>query len=146
MHDPFLKRPMISSISQPFYVRFLRFFRLSARASVAVLALGAAAGLLVSAPAHSADGEAAAPEASQPAAASAPAPAVSAAPAGPRYSASNLQQAFNYMDANHDGKLSREEAAGFRGVAKYFDRADTNHDNFLSREEFERAMNYVKPQ
>jgi hypothetical protein len=143
---------MISSISQPFYVRFLRFSRLSARAGAAVLVVSAAsAGLLVSAPARSADGEAApaatAPMASQPAVpASMPAPAVSAVPAGPRYSASNLQQAFNYMDANHDGKLSREEAAGFRGVAKYFDRADTNHDNFLSREEFERAMNYVKPQ
>jgi hypothetical protein len=145
------KKPMTSSISQPFYVRFLRFFRLTSRASVAALAVSAAsAGLLVSAPAHSADDAAApaatAPVASEPAAVATPAPAVSAVPAGPRYSASNLQQAFNYMDANHDGKLSREEAAGFRGVAKYFDRADTNHDHFLSREEFERAMNYVKPQ
>lgn len=156
----FLKRPMISSMTQPFYVRFLRFFRLTARTGAAVLALDAAsAGLLVSAPARSADEAAAtapAPVASQPAAATSQQPAVpastpaaavvSAAPAGPRYSASNLQQAFNYMDANRDGQLSRDEAASFRGVAKYFDRADTNHDNLLSRGEFERAMNYVKPQ
>ena len=50
------------------------------------------------------------------------------------------------MDANPDGKLSREEAAGFRGVARHFDQADTNHDGFLSRKEFDAAMNYVKPQ
>lgn len=49
------------------------------------------------------------------------------------------------MDGNHDGKLSREEASGFRGVAKHFDQADTNKDNFLSPEEFDKAMNYVKP-
>ena len=63
----------------------------------------------------------------------------------PRYSASQLRQAFNFMDADHDGKVSREEASGFRGVAKNFDRADTNHDESLSREEFDKAMNYVKP-
>jgi hypothetical protein len=64
----------------------------------------------------------------------------------PRYAASDLERAFNFMDGNHDGKVSREEASGFRGVAKHFDQADTNHDNFLSREEFDTAMNYVKPQ
>lgn len=64
----------------------------------------------------------------------------------PRYSANELEQAFSFMDSNHDGKVSREEASGFRGVAKHFDEADTNHDNTLSREEFDKAMNYVKPQ
>ena len=64
----------------------------------------------------------------------------------PRYAASDLARAFNFMDSNRDGKISRQEASGFRGVAKYFDRADTDHDNTLSREEFSRAMNYVKPQ
>lgn len=62
----------------------------------------------------------------------------------PRYAAGDLEQAFKFMDANRDGKISREEAAGFRGVAKYFDQADTNHDGFLSPEEFDKAMNYVK--
>lgn len=80
----------------------------------------------------------------QPGPSDAPDAAASALPSAPRYSASQLKQAFNYMDANHDGKISREEAAGFRGVAKNFDRADTNHDNFLSRDEFDAAMNYVK--
>lgn len=67
-----------------------------------------------------------------------------AAPA-PRYAANELERAFNFMDSNHDGKVSREEASGFRGVAKHFDQADTDSDGFLSRAEFDKAMNYVKP-
>ena len=63
----------------------------------------------------------------------------------PRYAASELERAFGFMDGNRDGKVSRQEASGFRGVAKNFDRADTNQDGFLSREEFDTAMNYVKP-
>jgi hypothetical protein len=69
--------------------------------------------------------------------------AAAEAPA-PRYAASDLERAFGFMDGNHDGKVSRQEAAGFRGVAKNFDRADTNQDGFLSREEFDTAMNHVK--
>lgn len=70
-------------------------------------------------------------------AAEAPAPA-------PRYTASNLKRAFSYMDSNSDDKVSREEASGFRGVARHFDQADTDRDGFLSRKEFDTAMNYVK--
>ena len=71
------------------------------------------------------------------AAAEVPAPAL-------RYAASDLERAFGFMDGNRDGQVSRQEASGFRGVAKNFDRADTNQDGFLSREEFDTAMNYVK--
>ena len=71
--------------------------------------------------------------------------AKASAPAS-RYAASDLERAFDFMDDNHDGKVSREEASGFRGVAKHFDQADTDRDGFLSREEFDTAMNYVKPQ
>ena len=67
------------------------------------------------------------------------------APPPPRYTASDLARAFGFMDGNGDGQVSRQEASGFRGVAKNFDRADTNQDGFLSREEFDAAMNYVKP-
>lgn len=67
------------------------------------------------------------------------------APPPPRYTDSDLARAFGFMDGNRDGQVSRQEASGFRGVAKNFDRADTNHDGFLSREEFDAAMNYVKP-
>lgn len=63
----------------------------------------------------------------------------------PAYTASNIALAFNYIDANRDGQLSREEAAGFRGVARNFDAADTNKDGSLSRQEFENAMNRSKP-
>ena len=85
-------------------------------------------------------------------AASTPAPAPLTPAAGspsaaqtPEYTASNIALAFGFIDSNKDGKLSREEAAGFPGVAKYFDAADANKDNFLSPEEFEHAMNRSKP-
>lgn len=74
------------------------------------------------------------------------APAASAQVPAPRYAVSELQRAFSFMDGDRDGKISQQEASGFRGVAKNFDRADTNHDGFLSREEFDAAMNYVRPQ
>jgi len=83
--------------------------------------------------------------AAQPASSATPAAGANAAPAPPRYSASALKQAFSFMDSNHDGQVSREEAAGFRGVARHFDQADTDHDGMLSAQEFEAAMNYVKP-
>lgn len=67
-------------------------------------------------------------------------------PVEPRYSAANIERAFNFMDSNKDGQLSREEAARFPKVTKYFDRADTDGDGFLSRDEFDKAMNYVKPE
>ena len=101
-------------------------------AALALFALGSAHAQNPQTPAHAAAASAAA-------AAEIPSPA-------PRYAASDLERAFNFMDSNHDGKVSREEAAGFRGVAKHFDQADTNRDGFLSRDEFDTAMNYVKPQ
>ncbi|MEO6015609.1 MAG: EF-hand domain-containing protein [Polaromonas sp.] len=79
-------------------------------------------------------------KASQPASSPAPVPA-----AAPKHSEKDLHQAFSFMDKNGDGKISREEASGFRGVAKHFDEADTDKDNALSFKEFERAMNGPKP-
>ena len=64
--------------------------------------------------------------------------------AKPRYSSSDIDRAFGFMDGNKDGKISREEAAGFRNVAKHFDAADTNKNQALSREEFESALNSTK--
>lgn len=76
-----------------------------------------------------------------PAASAASAPAVPAPPVVPKYSASDIKTIFGYLDRNKDGKISREEAAGFKGVARNFDRADTDHDGSLSFEEFAFAMN-----
>lgn len=76
-------------------------------------------------------------------------PATTTAPTTPaarKYAAQDIERAFNFLDANRDGKISRAEAAGFRNVAKHFDAADTNKDNLLSREEFENALNGDKPQ
>ena len=61
-----------------------------------------------------------------------------------RYSAGDISRAFGFMDTNKDGKISREEASGFRGVARHFDEADINKDSSLSHQEFESAMNQVK--
>lgn len=76
------------------------------------------------------------------------APQVQAAPAtataAPRYAAADIERAFSFMDANKNGKVSREEAAGFRNVAKHFSAADTNQDQALSLEEFASAMNRPK--
>lgn len=83
----------------------------------------------------------------QPAAPSAsPGAAVPTAAAAtePRYNAADIARAFSFMDTNKDGKISREEASGFRGVAKHFDEADTNKDSSLSAQEFESAMNQAK--
>ena len=107
--------------------------RLSRQAWAMLFSVGAAA--LFAMGAHAQGTDSSAPDA--PSAASRQAPA-------PRYAANELERAFGFIDGDHDGKISWQEASGFRGVAKNFDRADTNQDGFLSREEFDAAMNYVK--
>lgn len=101
----------------------------------------------VQAPASAAEAPASSPApaaSATPAAATTPEPAVPAPPAVPRYSASDIKTIFNYLDRNKDGKISREEAAGFKGVARNFDRADTNNDGSLSSDEFTFAMNRAR--
>ncbi len=65
--------------------------------------------------------------------------------ASPPYAAAEVERAFAFMDANRDGRISRAEASGFRGVARHFDAADSNRDSALSRAEFESALNKKKP-
>ena len=68
----------------------------------------------------------------------------SKAASAPRYSASDAKLAFGLLDADGDGKISREEAARAKNVAKYFDRADVNQDKGLSLQEFTAALNKAK--
>ena len=106
-----------------------------------VLATLAAAALLT---AGSVDAQITGPALPPPAASHLPSvPVVTsdAARPSPKYSAADIEQAFNFMDANKDGKVSRQEAAGFRNVAKHFDAADTNKDGTLSLIEFGNALN-----
>jgi hypothetical protein len=46
--------------------------------------------------------------------------------------------AFNDLDKNHDGKLTRAEAESVEGLD--FDKADTNRDGWLDRAEYEAAV------
>jgi EF hand len=114
---------------------------LSSRRQLVSLYAGAMMFTLIAALfALSAHAQTAAPAA--PAQATAP-PATTVA-AGPKYATKDIALAFSLIDANKDGKISRDEAAGFRGVARHFDEADTNKDQMLSREEFESALSGEK--
>ena len=42
---------------------------------------------------------------------------------------------FQHLDADHDGKLSRAEAAKSTFLSKHFDEIDTNHDGFITPDE-----------
>ena len=55
--------------------------------------------------------------------------------AGP---ASGMKVTFDDLDANKDGKLSKEEAAKQAGLD--FAKADANHDGSLSRPEYEATI------
>jgi Ca2+-binding EF-hand superfamily protein len=45
---------------------------------------------------------------------------------------------FQRFDTNHDGAISKEEAANGR-LAKAFDHIDTNHDGFITQDEMQAA-------
>ena len=50
-------------------------------------------------------------------------------------STSEVDTAFDRVDTNKDGKLSRSKAENLPSVAKRFEQIDTNRDTFISREE-----------
>jgi EF hand len=66
-----------------------------------------------------------------------PAPNTDTAPT--TTAATNTKPAtFQELDANHDGKLSRDDVAADPLWSKDFDIADTNHDGFISKSEFKK--------
>lgn len=61
--------------------------------------------------------------------------------ADPEASAPNpINPVFQKLDTNHDGYVSRDEAAKLRNFGKAFDEADDNHDGKLDRDEFLKAQ------
>ncbi len=48
---------------------------------------------------------------------------------------------FDSLDANGDGKISKEEAQANAGVAAQFSRYDVNGDGFIERDEVNQANN-----
>jgi Ca2+-binding EF-hand superfamily protein len=55
----------------------------------------------------------------------------------------DVNRIFERMDANKDGKLSKEEVRG--PLAEGFDRADLNKDGFLDKEEVQKAAGRLRP-
>ena len=49
------------------------------------------------------------------------------------------QASFTQIDANQDGKISKQEASSFSSVELMFDGADSNKDGALDSKEFEQA-------
>lgn len=46
-----------------------------------------------------------------------------------------MAERLRAADTNHDGMISREEAAALPKLAEHFDAIDTNHDGQITREE-----------
>ncbi|MGG6462424.1 EF-hand domain-containing protein [Solilutibacter silvestris] len=64
-----------------------------------------------------------------------PAPGEPGAP--PPKGHGRMMGGFMRLDADHDGKISRDEAAKDPKLAAKFDQLDANHDGFLDRSDFE---------
>jgi EF hand len=58
---------------------------------------------------------------------------VSVANAAPR--SDEIKAKMQKIDADGDGKFSREESAKYKGIAKDFDKIDANKDGFLTKDE-----------
>lgn len=59
---------------------------------------------------------------------------------------SNSSDAFSSLDADSDGKVSKEEASGHESIVNNFDRLDRDGDGFVSKREFRRnTMPKPKP-
>jgi hypothetical protein len=68
-----------------------------------------------------------------------PAPAASGVPSTTPAKKSGKPAAFDRLDLNRDGKLTRDEAKDSKRISARFDAIDANRDGVLSRDEV-RAM------
>lgn len=50
-------------------------------------------------------------------------------------------KAFQELDKDDNGALTKQEASADRTVAAIFNQADTNQDGYLTKREFDRVMN-----
>ena len=76
-----------------------------------------------------------------PAAAALAQPASAAGGRGERMREEQLQQRFSAADANHDGKLTRDEAkAGMPRIAEHFDEIDAAHAGTITLVDIERWL------
>jgi Ca2+-binding EF-hand superfamily protein len=57
-----------------------------------------------------------------------------------RLSSAQVQQAFQHIDSNRDGALSRVEIRVFPRIERHFERIDANRDGTISPAEFETAL------
>lgn len=57
-----------------------------------------------------------------------------------RLSSAQVQQAFQHIDSNRDGSLSRAEVGVFPRIERHFERIDSNRDGAISPSEFETAL------
>ena len=57
-----------------------------------------------------------------------------------RLSSAQVQQAFQHIDTNRDGSLSRAEVGVFPRIERHFERIDANRDGSISPAEFETAL------
>lgn len=53
-----------------------------------------------------------------------------------------VEQVFAKLDSDHDGRISRAEAAKGPKLAKTFDRVDADRDGFVSRAELSTAVEH----
>ncbi len=68
-------------------------------------------------------------------------PAFAADPATPAGGAkAETQATFDVLDANKDGSISKDEAAGMKGLSESFEKLDANKDSKLDQGEFDKAM------
>jgi Ca2+-binding EF-hand superfamily protein len=60
-------------------------------------------------------------------------------------SRANLNERINQLDLNHDGLISKAEAAGYPKLSKGFKRLDKNKDGALASDEVASFQDNTKP-